>query len=96
MKENEMGKCLVRERIDIEGDPRRSYMHKVWEDGLVQFYAISYMADPVGSMDMTEADWLQLAKTHPPQATYVNSEWGDGLPGAGDKWALIPANERGA
>ena len=89
-----MSKCLVRERIDVEGDPRVSYMHKVWEDGLIQYFAIRDMPDPVFERPFTETDWLVLCQTHEPQATYENSEWGDGLPGAGDKWKDIPAWER--
>lgn len=91
-------KCLVRERIDVVGPPRASYMHKEWDDGLVQYYAIRDMGDAGEqwqTADTTEAEWAEIAKTHPPQATYPNSDWGAGFPGAGDHWKDIPAWKRG-
>lgn len=88
-------KCLIRERIDIEGsDPKMSYLHKVYDDGETLFYSITGDASSKAA-DISEAEWLELLKTHEPQATYPNSEWGDGMPGAGAKWATIPADRRG-
>lgn len=87
-----MKKCLVRERIDFEENPRCSYMHKVWDDGTVEYYMI--MAENNDIRWIAEPEWLAACKTHEPQATYVNSAWGDGLPGAGAIWEDIPAWER--
>jgi hypothetical protein len=84
----------VRERIDIEDGGRRSLMHKVWVDGVVEHYAIVEEGAVWTLREVEEPEWLKAAETHPPQATYENSEWGDGLPGAGDKWAFVPAAER--
>ena len=82
-------------------------MHKVWDDGTEMFFLIRETDELVHFKDealppqpvterqgITEAEWLELCKTHEPQATYENSEWGDGLPGAGAIWAEIPAADR--
>jgi hypothetical protein len=88
-------KILVRERIDVDNsdDYRRvSYMHKAWDDGTAEYYAIyAVTSRDYEDRDITEAKWLKLCEAHEPQATYENSDWGAGLPGAGDKWASIQA-----
>jgi len=90
----------TRERIDIEGEPRKSYLHKIFlsdtSDEVIEeeFYSLTLHGVETEHRDITRVEWDEVVASHPPQPTYPNSEWGDGLPEAGDIWAGIPAAER--
>jgi hypothetical protein len=90
-------RIITRDRIDVDGDPKVSYMHKVWisdisEDVIQEdFFRISTDSE---SAPISKEQWEEIAATHPPQPTYENSDWGSGLPGRGNQWAAIPAADR--
>jgi hypothetical protein len=55
-----------------------SLIHRVWDDGTEEFYAIG---GPPLSPTSAYATWLSSVDTgHVPQLVGENSEWGDGLP----------------
>ena|ERR1700737_4492781 len=65
--------CVYRARIDCEGPPRYSLLHKVWEGGLVEFYKLVFAPSAVGvsRIEITEAEWNEHKKRAKPYSPWI-------------------------
>lgn len=78
-------RCVKRERIDLEENPRRSLLHKLWSDGTEEHYELRFEHGELGSFrtvraEIDEADWLRACARFIPRLVPENSDWEGPVP----------------